>query len=80
MAIRVGMHEAKTNFSRLVAQAEAGEEVVVQRSGTDVARIVAVPARRSVEDAFGIWKGKVQMADDFDELPPDIARAFGMID
>lgn len=80
MAVRVGMHEAKTNFSRLVARAEAGEEVVVQRSGTDVARIVAVPARRPFEEARGIWKGQVHMADDFDELPPDIARAFGMID
>jgi prevent-host-death family protein len=80
MAIRVGMHEAKTNFSRLVAQAEAGEEIVVQRSGTDVARIVAVPAPRRFEDSLGIWKGRVDMSDDFDELPEDIAAAFGMSD
>lgn len=26
----------------------------------------------------GVWKGKVRIADDFDELPPDIAEAFGM--
>lgn len=26
----------------------------------------------------GIWKGRVHIADDFDELPPDIAEAFGM--
>jgi hypothetical protein len=26
----------------------------------------------------GQWKGKVRIADDFDELPEDIARAFGM--
>lgn len=74
------MHEAKTNFSRLVAQAEAGEEVVVQRSGTDVARIVAVPAPQPFEDSLGIWKGQVHMEDDFDELPPDIAAALGIID
>jgi prevent-host-death family protein len=80
MAIRVGMHEAKTSFSRLVARAEAGEEVVVQRSGTDVARIVAVPSPRPFEDSFGIWKGQVHMSDDFDELPRDIADAFGITD
>jgi len=80
MALRVGMHEAKTSFSRLVARAEAGEEVIVQRSGTDVARIVAVPAPQPFEDSFGIWKGQVHMGDDFDDLPPDVAAALGIID
>ncbi len=28
----------------------------------------------------GIWKGRVRIADDFDELPADIAEAFGMIE
>lgn len=74
------MHEAKTNFSRLVARAEAGEEVVVQRSGTDVARIVPVSPPRPVEDAFGLWKGQVRFGDDFDDLPPDVAAALGIVD
>lgn len=26
----------------------------------------------------GWWKGKVQISDDFDSLPADIAKAFGM--
>jgi antitoxin (DNA-binding transcriptional repressor) of toxin-antitoxin stability system len=38
--IRVKMHAAKTNLSRLVAQAQAGEEVVLMRGDETVARIV----------------------------------------
>jgi prevent-host-death family protein len=76
---RVGMHEAKTNLSKLVAAAEAGEEVVIERRGKPVARITAItPAKRSRASIRGTWKGKVWMADDFDELPDDIAEAFEM--
>jgi prevent-host-death family protein len=76
---RVGMHEAKTNLSKLVAQAEAGEEVVIERRGKPVARLTAIaPAKRSRASIRGTWKGKVWMADDFDELPDDIAEAFEM--
>lgn len=77
--MRVGMHEAKTNLSRLVARAQAGEEVVIQRNGKPVARLVAVEASPSrFADLRGIWKGQIHIADDFDELPDDIAEAFGM--
>jgi prevent-host-death family protein len=75
---RVGMHEAKTKLSELVERAEAGEEVVIQRRGKPVARLVPVRDEgRSLADVRGLWRGKVRMADDFDELPEDIARAFG---
>ena len=40
----VSIHEAKTHFSRLVARAEAGEEIVVRRGPTPVAKIVAYHA------------------------------------
>jgi prevent-host-death family protein len=75
---RVGMHEAKTHLSRLVEQAEAGEEVVIQRSGKPVARLVPfVEEPRSLASVRGAWRGRVRMAADFDELPEDIAEAFG---
>ncbi len=75
---RVGMHEAKTHLSRLVERAEAGEDVVIQRNGKPVARLVAVTEDEpSLASVRGAWRGRVQIADDFDELPPDIAAAFG---
>ncbi len=76
----VGMHEAKTQFSRLVDRALAGDEVVVTRRGEPVVRLTPVrPAARS----FAALRGSVpelRIADDFDELPDDVARALGLID
>jgi prevent-host-death family protein len=75
---RVGMHEAKTQLSKLVERAEAGEDIVIQRNGTAVARLVpVVDEPRSLASVRGAWRGRVRMADDFDELPEDIAAAFG---
>lgn len=75
--VRVGMHEAKTQLSRLVALAEQGEEVIIQRSGRPVAQLVAVRARRPVGEAFGALRGKISLADDFDsELPGELAEHF----
>jgi prevent-host-death family protein len=75
---RVGMHEAKTHLSRLVEQVEAGEEVVIQRSGRPVARLVPfLEEPRSLASVRGTWRGRVRMAADFDELPEDIAEVFG---
>jgi prevent-host-death family protein len=74
---RVGMHEAKTTLSRLVERAEAGEDIVIQRNGKPVVRLVPVTEeRRSLADVRGAWRGRVRIADDFDELPDDVARAF----
>lgn len=74
---QIGMHEAKTTLSRLVERAQAGEEIVISRNGTPVARLVAVEARNGFAELRGRWRGQVEIADDFDELPPDIAEAFG---
>jgi prevent-host-death family protein len=74
--VRVGMHEAKSQLSRLVALAEGGEEVVIQRSGRPVARLVAVEHRRPIAEAFGALRGQIELADDFDELPPEFADHF----
>ena len=68
----VSIHEAKTHFSRLVARAEAGEEIVVRRGSTPVAKIVAYHARTTPRRP-GALKGEIEIADDFDETPPDFA-------
>ncbi len=68
----IPIHEAKTNFSRLIARAEAGEEIVVRRGATPVAKIVAyrVPSAPRIPGAL---KGQIVIGDDFDDTPPDFA-------
>ena len=72
------MHEAKTRLSQLVQRAEAGEDIVIARNGKPVARLVPVPTVASRKSVSGRWRDQVRMADDFDELPDDLADAFGM--
>lgn len=69
----VSIHEAKTHFSRLVARAEAGEEIVVRRGPTPVARIVAYHAPTTPR-VPGVLKGRITIAGDFDETPDDFAE------
>ena len=75
MAETVNIHEAKTHLSRLLQRVSKGEEVVIARSGTPVAKLVPYTPT-SKPRTPGAWKGKVWMADDFDELPEEIAAAF----
>jgi prevent-host-death family protein len=74
---QVGMHEAKTTLSKLVKRAEAGEEIVIARNGKPVARLVPVAGTNALADVHGVWRGRVQISDDFDDLPDDIAESFG---
>lgn len=70
----VNVQEAKTHLSRLLERVAAGEEIVLSRAGTPVARLVpmsAVPRRP------GRGKGRITMADDFDApLPDELLDAF----
>ena len=45
--VTVNVHEAKTNLSRLLAQVEAGEDVVIARNGKPVARLVEYQPKES---------------------------------
>ena len=72
----INIYEAKTNFSKLVELAEAGEEIIIGRNGRPVARLGPIREERTGGVKFGALKGKIKMAPDFDTLPPDIQAAF----
>ena len=63
------VHTAKTNLSRLIADALAGEDVVIARGSVPVVRLVPVEpqGRRS----FGALKGKIVMDTNFNDPLPD---------
>ncbi len=69
------MHEAKTNLSKLVERAAAGEEIVIAKAGHPLAKLVGYERLKQARRPGG-WEGKVWMAPDFDELPSEILRAF----
>lgn len=74
MTRSVGVHEAKTQLSRLLQEVRAGEDVVITNRGEPVARLVPVtaPARQ-----FGTDRGLFVVPDDFDApLPDELLDAF----
>jgi prevent-host-death family protein len=64
MAKTVGIGEAKTNLSKLVRRAEAGEEIVVRRGHEPVARIVPLEKKRGGVRGRGSMKGEIWMVSD----------------
>ena len=73
--VTVNVHEAKTHLSRLLAKVEAGEDIVIARNGTPVARIV--PVKRQGRRQFGSMKGRIKFDDSFfDPLPEEELAAW----
>jgi prevent-host-death family protein len=73
---QVNVHEAKTQLSRLLEDVEAGERIVIARAGEPVA--VLSPYKTAVRRRrLGLFAGEATIHGDFDELPADIAAAFG---
>ncbi|MCD5407540.1 MAG: type II toxin-antitoxin system Phd/YefM family antitoxin [Desulfotomaculum sp.] len=76
MSLQVNIHEAKTHFSQLLAQVREGEEIIIAKAGTPVARLV--PVEKCLPQRIpGSAKGKVCIAADFDTpLPETILSDF----
>ena len=69
----VNVHQAKTHLSRLLAQVEAGEEVVIARRGQPVAWLVRCKAKNKRQP--DVLKGKIVIPDSFfDPLPEEELR------
>lgn len=60
------MHKAKSSLSQLVKRVEAGEDVLIARNGKPVVRLTRIHASKP-ELPWGVFRGKMQIADDFDE-------------
>jgi len=75
----VNIHEAKTHLSALLKLIEEGKEVIIARKGKPIAKLVEFKEKKK-KRRLGRMKGQIKIADDFDVLPDEMARAFGMID
>jgi prevent-host-death family protein len=64
------VHEAKTNLSKLIADAMEGDEVVIARGAVPAVRLIPVTPRG--QRRFGALKGKLAIGPEFDDpLPED---------
>lgn len=77
-ADQFNIHEAKTNLSRIIERVEHGEEIVISRAGTPVAKVVPL-THRVDRRGRGSLRGQLVMAPDWDsdEVNDAIARDFG---
>ncbi len=72
----VNLYEAKTNLSRLVEQAHAGEQIVIAKGGKPMALLTPLtPKKRAIR--YGLMRGQFAVPADFDApLPDEIINAF----
>ena len=72
---QVNIHAAKTQFSKLIARVQNGEEILIAKAGRPVARLVS--ASRPVRRVPGTSRQFLTIREDFDDpLPPDIMKYF----
>jgi prevent-host-death family protein len=68
----VNVHDAKTNLSKLLAEVERGEEILIGRAGEPIARLS--PVVREARE-LGFARDQVWVAEDFDTIPEDLVEA-----
>lgn len=71
----INIHEAKTNFSKLLARVASGEEIVIARAGRPIARLVPIGGRAG-ERVPGRYEGQGYVAEDFDSPLRDFEDEF----
>jgi len=78
-AAQFNIHEAKTQLSRIIDRVEHGEEIVISRAGTPVAKVIPL-TRRVSRTGRGSLAGQLVFTEDWDsrEVNDAIAADFGL--
>lgn len=71
--------EAKAELSSLIEQVRKGTEVILAEDGKPVAKLVAYRAPAGPRTP-GSMAGEIWVSPEFDQLPDDVAQAFGATD
>ena len=78
--MHINIHEqAEDRLAQLVKRAVAGEEIIFNSNGTAVAKLVPLKHGNKKPRRGGQWKGKVKIAQDFDELPESFVTTFNTL-
>ena len=68
--LQVNIHEAKTNLSKLIQKAINGEDVIIAKGNKPIVKLVLVDNKKP-QRKLGTAKGKIELADNFDESLED---------
>ena len=69
--------EAKANLSKLIEQVLQGHEIIIGKAGKPVAKLIPYNLDTNPRQlGAGQWKGRIWMADDFDDLPANMLKRF----
>ncbi|OGT41288.1 MAG: antitoxin [Gammaproteobacteria bacterium RIFCSPHIGHO2_12_FULL_37_34] len=72
----VNIHQAKTNFSKLIDAVMHGEEIIIAKAGKPAAKLIPIIVTKPKRKP-GTLKGKIRISADFDApLPDDILDSF----
>ena len=71
----MNIHQAKTNLSQLIEKTLLGEDVIIAKAGKPVVKLVIFKKKMQLRKP-GLLKGKISIADDFDEEDPSINKLF----
>ncbi|MDG6108348.1 type II toxin-antitoxin system Phd/YefM family antitoxin [Dactylosporangium aurantiacum] len=73
------IHDAKTNLSRIIDRVEHGEEIIISRAGTPVAKVIPLHPRIK-RTGRGSLTGQLIASDDWDSptVNDSIADEFGL--
>lgn len=74
--MHIDIHEQTEDYlAQLVKRAVAGEDIIFDSNGISVAKLVPLQQEDKKPRRGGQWKGKVKIAEDFDELPESFMAA-----
>lgn len=75
--MHIDIHKQTDDYlTQLIMRSVAGEEIIFESNGTTVAKLVPLKQGDKKPRRGGQWKGKVKIAEDFDELPDSFMAAF----
>jgi len=77
MTETVNVHDAKTNFSRLLERANAGETIILAKAGKPYARLGPLDgaSQTPTKRRIGFLDGQFKVPDDFDTMLADEIEA-----
>ena len=74
--LTVNVHEAKTQLSRLIERALAGDEVVIARAGVPAVMLSPAPPAEKPKRPRGVLDGQIWVAPDCWDDDPEIEALF----